>query len=72
MALIICFYSVDPPDGPLVATAREGIGAVHLVGDDGPLCGASTEKMAVGALREPVDWEHSDLCTRCQQIQESQ
>jgi len=71
MALRITFAAQDPPDGPLVATKRQGRGAVHLVdGDLTPLCGASPQNMAVGALRKGDDDTHPDLCTRCQRIQE--
>jgi len=70
MALRITFAATaDQPDGPLVATKRQGRGAVHLVGDDlTPICGAPAEGMAVGALRKVYDDDHSDLCTRCQKV----
>jgi len=69
MALRITFAAQDPPDGPLVATKRQGLSAVHLVdGEHEPLCGAPSQNMAVGALRKGYDDDHSDLCTRCQKI----
>jgi hypothetical protein len=69
-SILISFAAQSPPDGPLVVTSREGLGAVHLVGDDlTPTCGADPDGMAVGAVRGGLDREHSDLCQRCIQIQ---
>jgi hypothetical protein len=69
-SLHIVLAAQEPPDGPLVATSREGLGAVHLVGEGlTPLCGADPDGMAVGAVRGALDRDHSDLCQRCIQIQ---
>jgi hypothetical protein len=75
MSLHISFAAQDPPDQmdasvTLVATSREGLGAVHLVGEGlTPLCGADPDGMAVGAAWGELDREHSDLCKRCIKIQ---
>jgi len=70
----ICFYSngEDPPNGPMVATKVEGMGQIHLLGEDSePLCGARLNGMAIGAVRGELDTGHSDLCKRCLKSREA-
>lgn len=66
-ALTICLAAQDPPDGPVVLLSREGMGKVHLANEsrDGARCGVLLDDLTSGWLRPPVDWGHSDLCSRC-------
>jgi len=66
-AITICIAAQDPPDGPVVLLSIEGMGKVHLANESctGARCGVSLDGMTSGWLRPPVDWTHSDLCSRC-------
>jgi len=59
-SLVICLAAQDPPDGPVVFLSREGTGKVHLANED--------RGMTSGWLRPPVDWTHSELCSRCLEV----
>jgi len=69
-SLVICLAAQDPPDGPVVFLSREGTGKVHLANEDrtGAACGVDIGGMTSGWLRPPVDWTHSELCSRCLEV----
>lgn len=66
-SLTICLAAQDPPDGPPVLLAIEGMGKVHFVNDErtGAVCGVDIGGMTSGWLRPPVPDDHSDFCKDC-------